>query len=178
LFSSGKRDDTARQVYELIVAKARQPALYEDLGIADTFEGRFDMLALLAILVMRRLGEGPQEARELGQALFDAMFRDMDLSLREMGVGDLSVGKRVRKLAGIFSGRAGAYRDAIASGEQGELYRALKRNIFPDGVAAPRMNQLTRYVAECVAALEGQPMTDLARGRVVLPSFTGRQATQ
>jgi cytochrome b pre-mRNA-processing protein 3 len=172
LTSSDNHDHTVRQVYELIVAKARQPALYEELGVADTFAGRFDMLVLFAVLVMRRLGEGPEAARDLGQALFDAMFRDMDRSMREMGVGDLSVGKRVRKLAEIFSGRAKAYRDAIASGREEELRSALMRNIYPDGAGEQCIRELASYATECVAALDRQQMAHLAAGRLVLPSVT------
>lgn len=172
LFPVDDHDRTARQVYELIVASARQRALYEELGVADTFEGRFDMLVLFAVLVMRRLGEGPEAARDLSQALFDIMFRDMDRSLREMGVGDLSVGKRVRKLAEIFYGRASAYRNAIASGSEAELRGALRRNIYPDGVSEHFLRELSSYAGECVAALARQHMTDLAVGRIVLPHFT------
>ncbi len=176
LFSSGEHDHAVRQVYELIVAKARQPALYEELGVADTFEGRFDMLVLFAVLVMRRLGAGPQAARDLGQALFDAMFRDMDRSLREMGVGDLSVGKRVRKLAEIFSGRAMAYRDALAGGSEEQLRRALTRNIYPDGAKEQCIGELASYVTECVAVLDRQQISQLMAGQTRNSHFHARES--
>lgn len=174
LFSSDDHDCTVRRVYELIVAKARQPALYETLRVPDTFEGRFDMLTLLAVLVMRRLGRGPEAAHELAQALLDAMFMDMDRSMRETGVGDLSVGKRVRRLAEIFFGRAKAYRDALASGNEAELRSALLRNVFPGGASEHCIGELTAYVLECVAALERQQMPQLARGLLIFPSYPGR----
>lgn len=171
LFVRDDHDRTARQVYELIVAKARQRGLYEHLQVADTLEGRFDALVLFAVLLMRRLGQGPQAARDLSQAIFDQLFQDMDRSLREMGVGDLSVGKRVRRLAEIFYGRAAAYRDALAAGTEEALCRALMRNFYPLGVDDRIARDLASYVAKCAAFLDRQDMPDLVSGRVLLPDF-------
>jgi cytochrome b pre-mRNA-processing protein 3 len=173
LFSSAGREETARQIYELIVAKARQPALYRDLAVADTLAGRYDMLVLFAVLVMHRLGEGPSTARDLGQKIFDVMFRDMDRALREMGVGDLSVGRRVRQLAGIFSGRARVYRAAIAGRNEMELRDALRRNLFPDAASEEAVCRLAQYASRCVTSLDRQSMADLSAGRIVIPDFTG-----
>jgi cytochrome b pre-mRNA-processing protein 3 len=171
MFFSDGHDRTARQVYELIMAKARQRALYEHLYVADTVEGRFDMLVLFAVLLMRRLSTGPHAARHLGQAIFDHLFRDMDRALRQQGVGDLSVGKRVRRLAEIFYGRAAAYRAALADGSEEELRCALERNVYPRGVEDRVIRELTGYVAKCAAILDRQDMSDLVSGRVLFPDY-------
>jgi cytochrome b pre-mRNA-processing protein 3 len=101
-----RRPDAAQVLYEAIVAAARHPVPYADWGVRDTVDGRFDMIALHAFLVLDRL-KGSAEA--FRQELVDELFRDMDRSLREMGVGDISVGKKVRKMAEVFYGRVAAY---------------------------------------------------------------------
>ncbi len=117
-------------LYGAAVAAARQPFFYAGLGVPDTLNGRFDMVGLHAFLLIRRLtGEGPEGAR-LAQAVFDAMFHDMDVNLREMGVGDLSVGKKVRVMWEAFHGRAAVYADAMAVGPEA-LAEALERNVWP-----------------------------------------------
>jgi cytochrome b pre-mRNA-processing protein 3 len=92
-----------------IMAAARQPALYLRLGVPDTFEGRFEIFGLLAIATIRRLRELPPPGAEMAQDLTDAIFRHLDIMLREMGVGDLTVPKRVRALAAVFVDRARVY---------------------------------------------------------------------
>jgi cytochrome b pre-mRNA-processing protein 3 len=117
-----------RKCYEAIVAAARHPLFYADWNVPDTLDGRFDMISLHAFLVLDRL-KGEEQA--FRQALVDELFADMDRSLREMGVGDISVGKKVRKMAEVFYGRVAAYNQALA-GEDGALAAAIARNIFPD----------------------------------------------
>jgi cytochrome b pre-mRNA-processing protein 3 len=131
-----KRHPAARPAYEVIVAAARRPVFYTNLAVPDTVDGRFDMIALHSFLVMNRLKTAVREGtgrESFAQALVDEVFRDMDRSLREMGVGDLSVGKRVRKMAEVFYGRAEAYRAALnkpLSERQLALEDAVSRNIF------------------------------------------------
>jgi cytochrome b pre-mRNA-processing protein 3 len=118
------------------VAQARRPWLYARLGVPDTIDGRFDMIVLHAFLIFARLRHEGPKARDLAQLVFDEMFQDMDHSLREMGVGDLSVGKRVRRMAEIFYGRADAYRKALSAPEEERveaLKAALERNVFAGG---------------------------------------------
>src|SRR3546814_8966780 len=88
-------EDTADRLYAAIVAQARHPAFYQDYGVPDTVDGRFEMIALHAFLLLHRLKQDPERTAKLGQAVYDAMFLDMDASLREMGAGDLGVGRRV-----------------------------------------------------------------------------------
>lgn len=120
-----------RLLYEAIVAAARRPRAYAEWGVADTIDGRFDMICLHTFLVLDRL---KGRANDLRQNLVDELFRDMDRSLREMGVGDISVGKKVRKMAEVFYGRVAAYDTAVTAGRH-ELERAIARNVY--GGAAP-----------------------------------------
>lgn len=128
----------AAAVYGAIVAQARKPALYTDFGVADTVDGRFEMVVLHMILVLDRLGAGDAEARAVSQAVFDLYCTDMDRSLREMGVGDLGVPKRMKAMTQRFYGRAAAYRAALAGGDHAALREALLRNVYngPSGAAA------------------------------------------
>ena len=145
------------------MAAARHPVFYADWGVADTLDGRFDMISLHAFLVLDRL-KGEQQA--FRQALVDELFADMDRSLREMGVGDLSVGKKVRKMAEVFYGRVAAY-DLALGGAEGALEAAIARNVFPDGPEAesgPR--RLSAYVMAQRAHLASQDTGAIARGVV------------
>ncbi len=112
----------------MIVAQARLPAFYERFGVPDTVNGRFDMVLLHLWLVLRRLRTGT-EGTALAQALFDHFCSDMDDNLREMGVGDLSVPKRMVKFAEAFYGRTAAY-DAALKADGSELAQALARNVL------------------------------------------------
>ena len=113
LFARQRPETNVRAVYEAIVAAARHPRLYADYGVPDTVDGRYDMIILHVIVVLERLKTTGHEGSELSQRLTDYFFADMDRSLREMGVGDLSVGKKVRRMAEVFYGRARAYRSAL-----------------------------------------------------------------
>ena len=151
-----------RSCYEAIVAAARHPVFYADWGVADTLDGRFDMISLHAFLVLDRL-KGTEQA--FRQGLVDELFADMDRSLREMGVGDLSVGKKVRKMAEVFYGRLAAYDQALA-GPEGTLEAAIARNVFPDGQegAGPRL--LAAHVMDQRLHLAAQDAGQIARGSV------------
>ena len=123
---------TERRGYELYTAavrSARAPFFYAELKVPDTLDGRFDMVGLHAYLLIRRLSAEPA-GQKVSQALFDAMFNDMDVNLREMGVGDLSVGKKVKVMWEAFHGRANAYAEALKSGPAA-LAAALERNLWP-----------------------------------------------
>jgi cytochrome b pre-mRNA-processing protein 3 len=104
-----------RELYSAAVRQARRPALYAQLGAPDSIEGRFELLTLHVILLVEALRNRGEEPRASSQALFDAYISDLDGALREMGVGDLTVGKRMRALGGAFYGRAAAYREAFAA---------------------------------------------------------------
>jgi len=168
-FASAPEAKVAREVYSLIVAKARQPFFYATLDVPDTVDGRFDMIALHAFLVIDRLAKGGAEARDLSQRLFDAMFADMDRSLREMGVGDLSVGKKVRTMTEVFYGRAKAYREALARNDMPALEQALARNIFPENFEAASVSALAAYVSAAARLLARLSDAEIIAGRLSFP---------
>jgi cytochrome b pre-mRNA-processing protein 3 len=160
------RDQPAQWLYEAIVEQARRPEFYRFCGVPDTLDGRFDMIALHGFLVLRRLKRDRERTAELAQDLFDTLFLDMDRALRELGAGDLGVGKRVKAMARGFYGRIAAYEDGLAAGEVA-LSRALARNLF--ATVEPSMDQLaamTAYVRREVGALDRQDTGRLLAGRV------------
>ena len=112
-----------------IVAAARDPVLFTENGIEDSLEGRFEAVTLHAVLVLRRLNRMDPPAPEIAQDLTDAIFSSFEIALREMGVGDISVPKRMKTIAGAFFGRAGAYDRALQGGAPG-LDAALARNVY------------------------------------------------
>ena len=129
LFGRGELHDRARGLYARVVEQARQPAFYRELGVPDTLDGRFEMIVLHAVFLLRALRRDGREGGELGQLVFDVMMDDMDSSLREMGVGDLGVGRRVKAMARAFYGRAAAYEAALDEAD-GALGDALRRNLY------------------------------------------------
>ena len=104
---------TIEAIYGMIVTQAREPAFYRELGVADTVNGRFDLLLLHLWMVLRRFRSADGTA-EVSQALFDHFCADMDANLREMGVGDLAVPKRMQAFGEAFYGRGAAYDAALA----------------------------------------------------------------
>ena len=121
---------TCEVLYASAVEMARDPAFFADHGVADNVDGRFDALALVVSLVMRRLNSCGDAGAALSQELFDAMFADMDLSLREMGAGDIGVAKRVRVMAEAFMGRLDTYTAALDDADRKALAAALERNLL------------------------------------------------
>lgn len=173
LFSFGSRNG-ARQaavaLYRTIVSQARKPVFYRDFGVPDTLDGRFDMIILHAFLVSRRLkAENSNHSKDLNQALFDLMFSDMDNSLREIGVGDLSVGKKVKAMAQAYYGRIDAYDRGLA-GDGETLSAALKRNLYASGdVRQEQVAAVATYIRRADAMLASQPADKLLAGHVDFP---------
>ncbi len=151
-------------LYGVIVQQARQPAFYVDDGVPDTVAGRFDMITLHAYIVMRRLNKLGREGGAISQSLFDTMFLDMDRNMREMGVGDIVVGKRIKALAISFYGRIKAYDEAL-DGSENALADALKRNLFLE--ASPKEHQLiamAEYLRFNITESENWSLAALAAG--------------
>jgi cytochrome b pre-mRNA-processing protein 3 len=154
-----------RRLYEAIVAAARHPTPYASWGVADSLDGRFDMIALYMYLALDRL---KGEAGRFRQSLVDEFFADMDRSLREMGVGDISVGKKVRKMAEVFYGRVAAYDKAMGADKEA-LAEALARNVFPGGSAPGAAEKLADYALTSRQALAGQSADRLTKGIITFP---------
>lgn len=155
-----------------IMTATRQPALYLDFAVPDTFEGRFEMLALHGALAIRRLNALPEPGPDLGQDLTDGIFRHLDATLREMGVGDITVPKRMKKHAQAFAGRAVAYGEALDRGDAGALMIALARNVYGDETRAtePQTEALARYVQTAEATLAARSLDDFLQGRIAFPA--------
>jgi cytochrome b pre-mRNA-processing protein 3 len=170
-----RHERAAFQLYGAAVAAARDPYLYATLGVPDTLDGRFDAIVLHVYLLVRRLNTDPDPLPALAQSVFDAMFLDMDINLREMGVGDLSVGKRNRAMWEAFHGRSAAY--AAAWQDARALEAAFARNVWhgavaPSGSAAA----LVRLAGAQAACLAGQGLAALLRGEVAfLPAQEAAQ---
>jgi len=164
LFGRARSERTGYVLYGQAVAAARQPFFYADLGVPDTLDGRFDMVGLHAFLLIRRFSREGAEGAQLSQALFDAMFSDMDLNLREMGVGDLSVGKKNRVMWEAFHGRAAVYADAMAIGPEA-LAEALERNVWPGEDQHLAAANLARMVYAQDAHLARLSMQQLKAGQ-------------
>ena len=141
---------TIEAIYGMIVAQAREPLFYRHLGVPDTVNGRFDLLILHLWMVLRRLKEIEGESG-LTQALFDHFCDDMDANLREMGVGDLTVPKRMQAFGEAFYGRAAAYDLALGAGEEA-LAQALCKNIL-NGAALDKARRLAGYAGRTIEAL-------------------------
>jgi cytochrome b pre-mRNA-processing protein 3 len=163
------RTEAAHALYLALVRQAREPAFYSECGVPDSLEGRFDMIVLHAFLIMRRLRAEGEAGAALAQALFDVMFSDMDQNLRELGVGDLAVGRRVKTMARSFYGRVKAYDEGLEAPGDQALVAALDRNLYATVAADPaQMARIAGYVRQAAALLAGQDAQALAAGR---PSF-------
>ena len=189
---AGERE-RARALYIAAVEQARRPGFYTDCGVADSVDGRFDLIVLHVFLVIRAL----RRAAEPGKRLSDLIFNSFDLetlsTVCEMGVGDLRVGKRVKSMARAFYGRAAAYdsafyadRDGAAATSDGDgdgdgdeegLEAALRRNIY--GAEEPQPGEIERllcYVRGAEEALAGQPHEALLAGEAAFPAAPGESA--
>jgi cytochrome b pre-mRNA-processing protein 3 len=148
-----------------MVDQARRPGFFADCGVADTVYGRFDLLVLHAFLVFRRLNAEGADFEPFRQALFDHMFRDMDASLRELGVGDLGVPKKIKRMAKGFYGKVVAYEKALA-GDDAELPETLRRDLYSDAEpSAAQLAAMAGYVRRAAERIAAQPAEALAAGR-------------
>jgi cytochrome b pre-mRNA-processing protein 3 len=146
---------SARRLYDLAALQSRSEAFYTRMGVADTVEGRFELLTLHVILLIDRLKDGDAEIKAFRQTLFDVYVSNLDGALREMGVGDLSVGKRMRKLGEAFYGRARAYDIGFAAlPDLAVLEDTLARIVLQNAPEAS-IGALADYVARCRTALAG-----------------------
>ena len=170
LFRRAPSRIAGEKLYEAAIGQARQVAFYADLGAPDTVEGRFELYTLHVVLVLHRLkGQGPL-AGETAQGLFDTYVQALDDALREMGVGDLSVGKKMRKLGEAFYGRAKAYQAALEAGDRAALTALIGRTIYA-GDSAGAADQLAGYVDRSAARLATLPLDDVLAARLAWPDI-------
>ncbi len=156
-------------IYARIVAAARQPVFYRDWGIPDTPLGRYECIALHMILFLHRTRASSQPAEALAQDVLDEFFKDVDHSIRELGVGDQSVPKRMKGLARMFYGRMGPYWSALDEGDGAALADAVSRNIAPDSPAALKSSEIADYMIRSAATLAGVSDEVLLAGAILFP---------
>ncbi len=164
LLGRGRHERTGFELYAGAVAAARDPYFYLDLGVPDTLDGRFDLIGLHACLLIRQLRTLPPPGPAVAQAVFDAMFADMDINLRELGVGDMKVARNVRAMWEAFHGRATAYDAALDASDPLALTTALVRNVWR-GVEAPGAAALANVALAQMARLQACPPAELFAGR-------------
>jgi cytochrome b pre-mRNA-processing protein 3 len=170
LFRRNPQQKAAELAYCRVVDQARQPGFFGEIGVPDTIDGRFELICLHAFLFLHRLKGDAPAAAQMGQRFVNAMFADFDRSLREMGTGDLSVGREVKRMAQALYGRIEAYETGL-SGSDSVLKAALARNLFGTVPAAePALGAMAGYVRREARRLREQPTARLLAGEV---SFGG-----
>ena len=157
--------------YARLTQAARSPVFYSEMGAPDTVIGRFEMITIHLVLYLRRTANAGPAVKGIAQDIVDAFFEDVDHSIRELGVGDMGVPKRMKKFARMFYGRVKSYGQALDDHDGAALAEALRRNIHPDdpGVAEP-MRALSDWMMLAAKQLEETPEETLATGRLAFPS--------
>jgi cytochrome b pre-mRNA-processing protein 3 len=155
--------------YEAIVAASRQEHLYSTFLVPDTPLGRFEAISAHLIVFLRRTKNAAAPLPDLAQEVVEEFFKDVDHSMRELGIGDPSIPKRMKKMARMFYGRAESYGAALEGANLDELSAALHRNIRPDEDAWPQSKGLAQHIAAADAALQTLPDDEIASGKVRFP---------
>ena len=168
--------EPSHRVYIALVTQSRQPFFYSHLGVPDSLDGRFDMILLHLFLMTERLkADGTESSVQLLQHINDAFIADMDRSLREMGVGDTGVAKRVKQMADALNGRLTVYHDSL--GDPEKLTAALTRNLY--GTTQPTADhvaQIINYITLSGVMLKSQPIETLINGEIVWPKLGSNHA--
>lgn len=154
-----RRNETARtagELYGRVVAAARQPVFYREFGVPDTPEGRFELVALHLFMALEALRRSAPRERGIPQRTIEAFVTDIDDCMREMGVGDVVVPKRVRRAAGAFYERAGAYRAALERGTEDAIAEVLQTYVYEGQGSDDNVSSLARYVVAENGTLAGQ----------------------
>ena len=165
-FGRKRHERAGFELYTSAVKAAREPYFFERLGVPDTLDGRFDMVGVHVFLLVNRLHAESKAGKDLAQAVFDAMFSDMDISLRELGVGDMSVGKRVRAMWEAFNGRSTAYATALEAGDPEGLAAVVARNVWRGQEPHDGARAIAAFMLDQVGHLAAQPMEALLKGQV------------
>ena len=166
-----RREVIAQRLYATLAAQARRPDFFTTCGVPDTIDGRFEMVAIHAFLLFRRLKGQGEKAGAVAQSVYDVMFGDFDVSVREMGAQDLGVGRRIKFMTEAMNGRFQAYEAGLAQGPV-ELELALKRNLY--GTVEPVdecLKRMMAYVKRADAELAALPIDQLMRGVLHFPAL-------
>jgi cytochrome b pre-mRNA-processing protein 3 len=170
LFSRARRRDreAAQRIYASAVASARRPAFYLRCGVPDTLQGRFEMIALNLFPVLHRLMHDPGDDPALARLVAESFVEDMDGALRDIGVSDTRMPKRMKVLYGSFAGRISAYKRALGEGDA-SLANAVSRNVYPDGVDDTQVNVLVAYLKATLDVARAVDLAALRRGEMPFP---------
>lgn len=163
--------------YGILTTAARAPAFFETMNVPDTVMGRFEMLSVALILYFRRTASAGDDVKAIAQDLVEAFFEDLDHSMRELGIGDNGVPKRMKKLAGMFYGRLDSYARALESDDKIALEAALRRNIHPENAdEALSMHRLAHYMLRAEEELKTVPESILRNGEAHLAGMEQEEA--
>ncbi|MCX8504392.1 MAG: ubiquinol-cytochrome C chaperone [Beijerinckiaceae bacterium] len=165
-----KNRDVIERLYKAVVEQSRSVTFYQTIGVPDTLEGRFELLTLHMTLISRRLKALPSPGPDMSQDLVDLTFAQFETALREIGVGDISIPKRMKVMASAYLGRASAYDEALRKNEAGLLAEALARNLFGNAEKPSNaVEKVTNYVIQSSQALENAVIGDFYSAK--LPFF-------
>lgn len=163
LFRPKPNERLGHEVYALAVDQARQPAFYTRLGVADRIDARFELYTLHVLILYQRLKQNGERGQMAAQSLFDTYVSSLDNTLRELGVGDVSVGKKMRKLGESLYGRMSAYEEPLRTRDVDQLAEALARNVYESEDAAVA-SALAGYAVQSVKALSEQDYAAVIKG--------------
>ena len=164
------RRQTARSLYGSIVTQAREPVFYAAWGVPDTVQGRFEMIALHLVLVLRRLAAEGRAGERLARALTEAFVVDLDDAMREMTFGDLAVPREVKRAAAALFDRHRAYLAALGAADDSTLAHAIGTQLAYLGAGAGLdAHAIAVYVRRCASALDGEPAAPILGGGVAWP---------
>lgn len=167
LFRRNPLRDAAERAYCAVVENGRRPVFFTDFDVPDTIDGRFELICLHAFLYLHRLKNEGDPGASLSQFFFDLMFADFDRSLRELGTGDLSVGREIKQMAQAFYGRIHAYEHGLDEAGEAELHAALRRNLYGTAAASDAaLTAMAAYLRDEAARLAGQDASALLAGTV------------
>lgn len=169
LKTRNSRKAIAEGLYQAALAQSRRAEFYIRLGVADTMDGRFDLLCLHAAILINRLNREGAQGQKLAQALFDVLFKQMDYGLRESGVGDLGVPKHMQKMMKAFNGRMQAYAGAFQSREADAMADSIARNLYRRETVDGFARMMADYALAAMEKAAATPMTEMMEGRAVFP---------
>jgi cytochrome b pre-mRNA-processing protein 3 len=162
-FQPSLKDTAALRLLARVTTAARDPALYRPGALPDTMDGRFEALTLMACVLLTRL-KGEARAERVAQAFTDRLFRHVDAGLRESGVGDLSVPKKMKVLAASFYGRLGAYGPALTEENGAALSAAMARNIWQADGPHAGADALSAHALALFTRLRESPLEAIEAG--------------
>lgn len=155
--------------YGSLTAVVREPVFYRDMSVPDTVMGRFELLSVVMFLYFRRTRDASKGGQEIAQYIVDAFFQDIDHSMRELGIGDQGVPKRMKKFASMFYGRVKSYAEALDEKDASALAQALSRNIFASQESASAdLRALADWMMKAEENLNQQTDDQLLAGNLVV----------